>query len=755
VPLAERLQDEQRARRQRGERVLVEAYLARHPDLAGDAEAVLDLIYNEVLLRKQQKEHPKAEEYLRRFPHLSDPIRDLFEVDSALDSEAQQSAESTTFSPREEADSTSAGQASLATVAIPGYETLRELGRGGMGVVYCAWQNDLRRVVAIKTVLAGAATAPEQQVRFQREAEAVARLQHPNIVQIYQVGLGSSPYLVLEHADGGSLAQKLDGTPQPPQRAALLVEVLARAAHHAHQKGIIHRDLKPANVLLLEDGTPKISDFGLAKFLIGDDGGKTRTGEIVGTPSYMAPELGMGRVKDVGPWTDVYALGAILYELLTGRPPFKGATPFDTIAQAASDEPVPPIRVQPKVPRDLETICLKCLDKEPRKRYASALALAEDLRRFLAGEPARARRVGLGERALKWVKRRPAAAVLVAVSGLAALALVGLGVCLCCNGQLQAALHEAEEQRAEANRQRKCFEDLEASTRYLRNISQAEQAWQEARIGQTTRLLKSHPAWPLGARGRLDEAIAELREAIRLDKDYPEAHCALGQALCTQGRFREAVEELRLGHELGSRNPRWPYPSAQSLRDAKRLADLDARLPALLRGQEQPKGADERLALARLCQLPCKALYTAAARWYSEAFAAQPGRADDLSSGRRYNAARAGALAGCGQGKDAEDLGAMQRLRWRRQALTWLHADLRAWQQLLAREPSRGRPAVVQQMQHWLADADFNGVRGAEALGRLPAEERAAWVRLWADVTDLLAQSKGPMPRDKEKPDKP
>jgi hypothetical protein len=599
VPLAERLQDEQRARWQRGKRVLVEAYLVRHLDLAGDTEAVLDLIYNEVLLRKHQQEHPQAEEYLRRFPHLSDPIRDLFEVDSALDSESQQRAESTTLSPREEADSTSAGQASLATVVIPGYETLCELGRGGMGVVYCAWQNDLRRVVAIKTVLAGAATAPEQQVRFQREAEAVARLQHPNIVQIYQVGLGSPPYLVLEHVDGGSLAQKLDGTPQLPQRAALLVEVLARAAHHAHQKGIIHRDLKPANVLLLEDGTPKISDFGLAQFLISGDGGKTQTGEIVGTPSYMAPELGMGRVKDVGPWTDVYALGAILYELLTGRPPFKGATPFDTIAQAASDEPVAPRRLQPGVPRDLETICLKCLHKEPRKRYASALALAEDLRCFLAGEPARARRVGLGERALKWVNRRPAAAVLVAVSGLAALALVGLGMGLWYNGQLQAALHEAAEQRAEANRQRKRFEDLEASTRYLRNISQ-----------------------------------------------------------------------------------------------------------------------------------------------------------DDLSSGRRYNAACAGALAGCGQGKAAADLGAMQRLRWRRQALTWLHADLRAWQRLLVREPRRGRPTVVQQMQHWLADADFNGVRGAEALGRLPAEERAAWARLWADVADLLTRTKEPMPKDKEKPDK-
>jgi tetratricopeptide (TPR) repeat protein len=473
VTLAERLQDEQRARWRRGERVLVEAYLSDHPELAGDVEAVLDLIYNEVLLRKQQQEHPQLEEYLRRFPNLSEPVRDLFEVDRALDSDPQQAAESIQFFPHGEANSGSDGQASTISVSIPGYEILRELGRGGMGVVYYAWQNNLRRVVAIKTVLAGSAAAPEQLGRFQCEAEAVARLQHPNIVQIHEVSRdGSTPYLVLEYVDGGSLAQKLDGTPQPPQQAAQLVEVLARAVHHAHQKGIIHRDLKPANVLLLKDGTPRISDFGLAKFIIGGGGGKTQTGEILGTPSYMAPEQGMGRVRDVGPWTDVYALGAILYELLTGRPPFKGATPFETIIQAASDEPVPPTRLQPKVPRDLETICLKCLQKDQRRRYLSALDLADDLGRFSRHEPIRARPAGLLYRLAKLTRRHTAVVLSLAV---VFLALV-LGIVGTTAGLVRA---RTERDRAEAA-EREARRLLSASRRDAAHIALQRGDWRAA-----------------------------------------------------------------------------------------------------------------------------------------------------------------------------------------------------------------------------------------------------------------------------------
>jgi eukaryotic-like serine/threonine-protein kinase len=222
----------------------------------------------------------------------------------------------------------------------------------------------------------------------------VARLQHPNIVQIFEVGEHDGhPYFSLEFVDGGSLAQKLDGTPLPPQQAARLVETLARAMHAAHQAGVVHRDLKPANVLLTADGTPKITDFGLAKKL-DSDAGQTQSGAIMGTPSYMAPEQAGGKSKEIGPAADTYALGAILYELLTGRPPFKAPTPLDTVLQVVGDEPVPPRKLQSKTPRDLDTICLKCLQKAPGKRYTTAIDLAEDLRRFQAQEPIQARPVG-------------------------------------------------------------------------------------------------------------------------------------------------------------------------------------------------------------------------------------------------------------------------------------------------------------------------------------------------------------------------
>ena len=296
---------------------------------------------------------------------------------------------------------------------VLGYEIQRELGRGGMGVVYQARHLKLNRLVALKMIRGGASAGPEELQRFRTEAEATARLQHGNIVQIFEVGeYDSLPFFALEYCAGGALDKKLAGTPLPAQAAATLVEKLARSMHAAHAKGIIHRDLKPGNVLLAEDGTPKISDFGLAKTL--DGVGQTATGKVMGTPSYMAPEQARGQGNQLGPACDTYALGAILYECLTGRPPFKAATSHDTIMQVLHQEPVPPTQLQPRVPRDLETICLACLRKEPGKRYATALDLAEDLRRFQQGEPIQARPVGKMERTVKWVRRRPTAATLAA-----------------------------------------------------------------------------------------------------------------------------------------------------------------------------------------------------------------------------------------------------------------------------------------------------------------------------------------------------
>jgi serine/threonine protein kinase/tetratricopeptide (TPR) repeat protein len=336
---------------------------------------------------------------------------------------------------------------------IPGYEIVGELGRGGMGVVYRARQTGLNRLVALKTVLHGAQAGSERRARFRVEAEAAARLQHPNIAQIYEIGeYGGEPYFSLEYVDGPSLAHRLDGTPLPARAAARLVEKLARAMQYAHERGVVHRDLKPANILLQrtedrgqrtdEEGSgaiasvrwplasvlcPKITDFGLAKILAEDGPDRTRTGLVLGTPSYMAPEQAAGTPRDVGPACDVYALGAILYELLTGRPPFKGATTLETVRQVVAEEPVPLTHLQRSVPRDLETVCLKCLEKEPRKRYATAGGLADDLRRFLNNEPIHARPVGRVERLVRWCRRNPrVAGLLVALLLVLAVGFAGV-----------------------------------------------------------------------------------------------------------------------------------------------------------------------------------------------------------------------------------------------------------------------------------------------------------------------------------------
>jgi serine/threonine-protein kinase len=331
---------------------------------------------------------------------------------------------------------------------LPGYEILEVLGQGGMGVVYKARQTALNRLVALKMILTGPHARPEQLSRFRAEAEAAAQLHHPNIVPIYEVGdYAGGPYFSMEYIEGGSLAQKLASSMLPARQAAQMVQSLAEAIQTAHQHGIVHRDLKPANVLLAADGTLRITDFGLAKRLESATG-TTQSGAIMGTPSYIAPEQAEGKNRQVGPAVDVYALGAILYEALTGRPPFQGETTLDTLEQVRSQEPVAPSRLQPKVPRDLETICLTCLAKEPHKRYANAAGLAEDLRRFLAGEPILARPTFYWQKALKWGKRKPALAALLLVIGVGTASLLGVWVEF--TRELQAERKHALEQEREA-----------------------------------------------------------------------------------------------------------------------------------------------------------------------------------------------------------------------------------------------------------------------------------------------------------------
>jgi tRNA A-37 threonylcarbamoyl transferase component Bud32 len=390
---------------QRGEEPRLEDYLGNAAG-AERLKLLQELLRLDLDYRGQNGDRPTREEYRRRFPTDGELIGAGFsEAFAAVPTErarvsgvpptGQQPVAPETHVDSQQTippvpDGESLPEAVVVASAtnlpaIPGHEVLCELRKGGQGVVYKARHVALKRLVAVKMIRADELAGADDRARFRADAEALAGLQHPNIVQIHEVGEHEGhPYFSLEFMHGGSLDKKLKGTPQPFREAAQLVETLARAMHAVHQRNIVHRDLKPANVLLTTDGTPKITDFGLAKRL-DVEVGRTQEGVIMGTPPYMAPEQAAGKVKQITPLADVYALGAILYEVLTGRPPFRAATNLDTLLQVLNDEPVPPRRLQPKVPRDLETICLKCLEKLPEKRYATAEALASDLRCFVDG----------------------------------------------------------------------------------------------------------------------------------------------------------------------------------------------------------------------------------------------------------------------------------------------------------------------------------------------------------------------------------
>jgi WD40 repeat protein len=382
---------------------------------------------------------------------------------------------------------------------VPGYAILEEIGRGGMGVVYLARHQLLNRSCALKMILAGAHADAESSVRFLAEAEAVARIQHANIVQIRNIGdVRGLPFFELEYISGGSLDQRMDGTPWSPQRGACMVSSLARGAAEAHRQGIVHRDLKPANILLAADGTPKIADFGLAKMLYAETG-LTQTESILGSPSYMAPEQAEGRTRDIGPAADTYALGAILYALLTGRPPFKGATPLQTLELVRTTEPVPPRRLVPDIPRDLETICLKCLEKDPARRYESSAALADDIDRFQHDEPILARRIGPAERAARWCRRNPLLAILGTL--LAVLAIAGPFVAVN-QASLAARARRAVEVEKQARRAAHAAERRIRQHLYVADINRAYRAWNDGDVELAAELL---------ARQRLREGEPEHR----------------------------------------------------------------------------------------------------------------------------------------------------------------------------------------------------------------------------------------------------
>jgi serine/threonine-protein kinase len=356
-------------------------------------------------------------------------------------------------------------KASRRPPTVPGYEITGILGRGGMGVVYKAVQSGLKRAVALKMILSGEHASAMQIARFSAEARAVALIKHPGIVQIYEIGEHDGlPYFSLEFCPGGSLDRKTKHEPQPPRAAAAMMVQLARAMYAAHTAGVIHRDLKPANVLLDADGAAKITDFGLAREL-DDADGNTRTGSVLGTPSYMAPEQALGKTKEVGPASDQYSLGATLYELLTGRPPFQGTSIMDTLDQVCTREPVPPVQLIPSCPKDLETICLKAMQKEPAKRYATCEALADDLQAYLDGRPISARPVSMAEKAWRWAKRNPRVAGLGA---LVALLLLVLGL-----GGTGAAIIFDKQKREAIDARNETQKALESETKALNEKSTA------------------------------------------------------------------------------------------------------------------------------------------------------------------------------------------------------------------------------------------------------------------------------------------
>jgi WD40 repeat protein/tRNA A-37 threonylcarbamoyl transferase component Bud32 len=460
-----------------------------HPPSGTDSarQGLLEEVLGEYMERLDRGEIVDRAQFLALHPDLADELRSYFAAADEVERLGRQARTGPPTGPMPLAAPREVVAAQGLPRRVGEYELLEQIGEGGMGVIYRARQSSLQRLVALKMIRPDRLASPADVLRFRSEAEVVASLDHPNIVPIYEVGEhNGQPFFTMKLVEGGSLAQHLPRLLGDLQAAARLLVAVAGAVHYAHQRGLLHRDLKPGNVLVDADGMPHVTDFGLAKRLTprADGASLTQQGMIVGTPSYMAPEQAATQ-SGVTTAADVYALGAILYELLTGRPPFRAETPLDTLRQLQEQEPVPPRSLNRRVDRDLETVCLKCLQKGPQRRYASAQALADDLERWLGGQPVRARPVSRRERALRWVRRRPHLAALTALL-LIALMAGFLGVCW--------QWRRAEGEAARASR----LADAERQTAYARAVSLAYAEWRAGNAGPAQQVLL---ACPPGLRG--------------------------------------------------------------------------------------------------------------------------------------------------------------------------------------------------------------------------------------------------------------
>jgi tetratricopeptide (TPR) repeat protein len=545
-----------------GEGCVAEEVLESHPELLADFDAALEVVYTEFVIREQLGQKPAPDDWYARFPQWRDDLAQLFEVHEFVAGEKETNL--TVFRGATWRDTVGRRVASDTIDDAPGrrfggYELVEEIGRGGMGVVYKARQIALNRIVALKMILAGRDASGAELERFRVEAEAAARISHPNIVRIYDVGVAEGrPYLSLEYVDGGSLQKKLAAGPLPFREAAELACTLALAVQDAHQQGVVHRDLKPDNVLLTCGGVPKISDFGLAKQQEDGAAGQTRSGAVLGTPAYMSPEQAAGDKTAIGPATDIYSLGVLLYEMLTGRPPFQAGNMIEVLSAIRNDDPLAPHRLTARLPRDLDTICLKCLVKDPGHRYESAAALTADLRRFLDGEPILARRIGVAGQTWRWCRRKPLVAAL-----LAALAIVFAGGLAGVTWQWQRAEELAEvahNDRDAANRRR--TEAVLERNRARAEQDRAEAHYLRARqvLDQLTQLgveLSNRSGMGDTSRKILEQALTFYEGFLQERSADPSVQLETGRAcqraaLINQqlGQFDPAERILRRGVEI-------------------------------------------------------------------------------------------------------------------------------------------------------------------------------------------------------------